>query len=131
MARCPMNLARCPGPIPGLRCLKCDPVVLGDAPKSGTDIRREVIAQVEACVCRDRQNTYGDAEDNFADIAAIASVVLGPKLKEPLSAADVAAFSACIKLASFSQLPEGLIHHVMDFDDGQGLAVKVNGDYVL
>ena len=44
----------------------------GFAP-TGTELRREALHQVESCVCQDRQNTYGDAEDNFADIAAIAN----------------------------------------------------------
>lgn len=62
-------------------------------------MRRQMLQEVEECVCHNRQSTYRDAEVNFADIAVIASVVLAPRLKEPLTAVDVAAFSACIKLA--------------------------------
>jgi hypothetical protein len=72
---------------------------------TGTDLRREALREVESCVCRDRQNTYGDAEDNFAHIAAIANVVLGDKLTAPLTPLDVASFSACIKLARIRSSP--------------------------
>lgn len=67
--------------------------------ETGTDRRRAVLDTVSACVLRDRASTYGDAEDNFTDIAAIASVVLRGKLLEPLTASDVALFSCCIKMA--------------------------------
>jgi hypothetical protein len=86
---------------------------------TGTDLRRESLKEVEACVCKDRQNTYGDAEDNFAHIAAIASVVLADRLKEPLTALDVAAFSAAIKLARIRSSP----HHGDNWTDLAGYAV--------
>ena len=34
-----------------------------------TDRRREILRTVEQAVCKDRQNTYSDAEDNFQIIA--------------------------------------------------------------
>lgn len=68
-------------------------------PRTGTGRRRAVLAEVEACVCRDRQQTHGEAEDNFADIASIASTVLADKLAKPLQALDVAIFMAIVKLA--------------------------------
>ena len=37
--------------------------------KTGTELRREALREVEGCVCKDRQNSYGDAESNFAVIA--------------------------------------------------------------
>lgn len=81
--------------------------------RTGQDRRRELIDQVEQFICSDRQNHYGDAEDNFADIAAIANVVLKHKLQAPLNARDVAAFSACIKLARIRTSPD-LIDHWLD-----------------
>lgn len=95
----------------------------GASPKSGSDIRRELLRDVEACVCRDRQNTYGDAEDNFADIAKIASVVLAPKLSKHLTAEDVALFSACIKLARLKTSPD----HLDNWIDLAGYAVCGGG----
>lgn len=86
---------------------------------TGSDLRREVLDDVARCVLSDRQNTYGDAEDNFQHIAEIASVVLGNKLTEPLTAADVAAFSACIKLARIRSSPE----HLDNWVDLAGYAV--------
>lgn len=66
---------------------------------TGSQRRKAILDEVAGCVCKDRQTTYGDAEDNFANIAAIANVMLGPKLKAPLDATDVALFSCAIKAA--------------------------------
>lgn len=90
-----------------------------DSKPSGTDLRRESLREVEACVCKDRQNTYGDAEDNFAHIAAIANVALADRLKSPLTALDVAVFSCCIKLARIRSSPK----HLDNFTDLAGYAV--------
>jgi hypothetical protein len=74
-------------------------------PKTGTELRREALKAVEDCVCKNRQNAYGDAEDNFADIAVFSNIVLKNKLAKPLDALDVALFSACIKLARCKESP--------------------------
>jgi hypothetical protein len=81
--------------------------------------RRKVLDQVAGCVLRDRASSYGDAEDNFADIAALASIVLARRLAAPLTAADVAAFCACIKLARIKASPE----HLDNWVDLAGYAV--------
>jgi Domain of unknown function (DUF6378) len=78
-------------------------------PKSGTDRRREVLATIEGCVCKDRQNTYSDAEDNFADIAQLWTFWLrkrGLIAKDAtVDALDVAMMSALIKVARASVNP--------------------------
>lgn len=74
-------------------------------PKTGTELRREALKMAEECVCKNRQNAYGDAEDNFADIAAITNIVLKNKLAKPLDGLDVALFSAIIKLARCKESP--------------------------
>ena len=94
----------------------------GFAP-TGTELRREALHQVESCVCQDRQNTYGDAEDNFADIAAIANVMLKSKLAKPLDAKDVAMFSCAIKCARLGTSPEHLDNSI----DLAGYAVCMAG----
>lgn len=66
---------------------------------TGTERRRAVLDEIAGCVCRDRQNSYGDAEDNFKNIADLANVVLQQKLSKPLDELDVAIFSMCIKMA--------------------------------
>lgn len=78
----------------------------------GTERRRRILAEIEACVCRDRQDDYGDAEDNFADIARLANVVLGPSLKKGLTPSDVAAFMICVKLARIKSNPHILDHWI-------------------
>lgn len=69
----------------------------------GTTRRLDALREVEACVCRDRQNTYGDAEDNFADIADYMTLWLRQRgaLKEGvrLQPYDVAQLSSFIKIA--------------------------------
>lgn len=37
--------------------------------RTGNTRREEILSEVSSCVLRDRQNSYGDAEDNFSDIA--------------------------------------------------------------
>lgn len=76
--------------------------------RTGTDRRKDILSTVTKCVCNDRQNTYGDAEDNFSNIATIANVLLGKKLLKPLDALDVAMISAAIKMARLSSSPRHL-----------------------
>ena len=61
---------------------------------NGAARRKEALAEVEGCVCRDRQSTHGDAEDNFADIAKMWSVYTGTTFK----AQDVAAMKSGAKV---------------------------------
>jgi len=90
---------------------------------TGSDIRSNLIEEVKKCVCRDRQNTYGDAEDNFADIASLANLMLEKKLKEPLSPEDVAILSMCIKMARIKTSPD----HLDNWVDAAGYAVCGGG----
>ena len=78
-----------------------------------------MIREVEAAVCKDRQNTYGDAEDNFRDIAAIANILFRAKLLYPLDALDVALFSCAIKMARLGTSPR----HLDNLIDLAGYAV--------
>lgn len=78
-------------------------------PKTGTELRREALREVEGCVCKDRQNTYGGAEDNFAAIARLWTVWLHvrglmPPDKAVLSI-DVAGMSGLIKTARAAHNP--------------------------
>lgn len=83
-----------------------------DAP--GTTRRRAILREVEGAVCRDRQNTYGDAEDNFATIAKLWTVYLQATgrlradmvSEEILMPEDVAVMSALIKVARVAVSPE-------------------------
>lgn len=70
-----------------------------------TERRQAALREVEACVCRDRQNAYGDAEDSFADIAAVWSIQLGGRLTGPLTAVDVALLMAGLKLCRLKGNP--------------------------
>lgn len=80
-----------------------------------TDRRKEAIAEVQSCVCRDRQSTYGDAEDNFANIAKMWSVYTGTTFK----AQDVAAMMILVKIARMRSSPD----HRDNWIDAAGYAV--------
>ena len=102
-------------------------------PKTGTELRREALKMVEDCVCKNRQNTYGDAEDNFADIAVMANIVLKGHLSKPLDALAVALFSVCIKLARAGASPrhlDNLIDGSGYFTCGAGIVLRENLDAV-
>lgn len=87
-------------------------------PFPGQYRRQEVLDKVRDCVCKDRQNTYGDAEDNFADIAAYMTLwlrqrgLLAPDKK--LESFDVAQLSSFIKIARKAVNPRYLDNWVDD-----------------
>lgn len=96
-------------------------------PKTGTELRREALKMVEQCICKDRQKTHGDAEDNFANIATIANIVLKNKLAQPLDALDVALFSMCIKMGRCATSPrhlDNLIDHAGYAMCGAGIVLR-------
>lgn len=70
---------------------------------SGTFRRSQIIDEVKAAVCRDRQNAYSDAENNFKDIADYWTLWARGRglLKDnaAFSPIDVAQMSAFIKVA--------------------------------
>lgn len=94
---------------------------------TGAERRSEILDQVRQCVCRDRQNTYGDAEDNFATIAKLWNTWIatwyvacpGPRL----DARDVAMMSALIKVARAGTSPD----HLDNWIDLAGYAVCGGG----
>lgn len=61
--------------------------------------RSEILKAAERCVCTDRNQQYGEPEDNFRIIAALWNVYLfGRGAKSQLSPADVGAMMALFKL---------------------------------
>lgn len=61
--------------------------------------RAEILKSAERCVCTDRNQQYGEPEDNFRIIAAIWNVYLfGRGAKSQLKPADVGAMMALFKL---------------------------------
>lgn len=95
----------------------------------GTQRRKDRLAQIEKCVCNDRQNTYGDAEDNFANIAKfwntwlIQRGILQVTASTCVEPHDVAVMSALIKIARLSTSPD----HIDNWDDLAGYAVCGGG----
>lgn len=73
---------------------------------STADKRKQALTEVEACVCKDRQTTYGDPADHFADVAAMVTIVLGRKLSSPLEARDIASIQCCLKLCRLRTSPD-------------------------
>lgn len=94
-----------------------------NAKLEGTEIRRNLIREVERCVCKNRQDVYGDAEDNFADIAKLANIMLSGKLREDLQPEDIAIVSMCIKMARIKTTPS----HLDSWIDNAGYAICGGG----
>ena len=95
---------------------------------TGTERRKAALDRVASYVCKDRQQSYGDAEDNFAVIAAYWNVYLGTdKLdvndKARLKPHDVAAMMALMKVARIHNSPWKLDN----WDDLAGYAVCGSG----
>lgn len=63
--------------------------------------RAEILATASEYVTRDRAATHGDAERNFARIAAMWTAYLG----HPVAAPDVAAMMALLKVARLKSNP--------------------------
>lgn len=78
--------------------------------KARSERRRRFLHGIESLICGVRQDSYGDAEDNFRDIAEIWSVLLGRKLKEPLSSVDVGYLMIGMKLARTINSPWEIDH---------------------
>lgn len=91
--------------------------------KTGTELRREALREVEGCVCRDRQATYSDAEDNFAVIAEFWTThlrtrgLIAPRAR--IESFDVAAMSGLIKSARAAHNPR----HRDNWIDAAGYAI--------
>lgn len=103
-----------PDPIP-------DPI-----PETGNTRRQEIITEVSNCVLRDRQNSYGDAEDNFQDIAdrwTIYAKRRWPAIALQFEPTDVAAMMADLKLARIAASPT----HLDNWIDLAGYAVCGGG----
>lgn len=61
--------------------------------------RAEILKAAERCVCTDRNQQYGEPEDNFRTISMLWSVYLHARgMEHPLSAADVGAMMALFKI---------------------------------
>lgn len=61
--------------------------------------RSEILKSAERCVCTDRNQQYGEPEDNFRTISMLWSVYLYARgMEHPISAADVGAMMALFKL---------------------------------
>ena len=80
--------------------------------KTGSQRREELLNEAKACVCRDRNNHYGDAEDNFQDIASLWNIAFGMKKEVLFTSLDVAIAFALVKIARMSTSPELLDHWV-------------------
>lgn len=95
----------------------------------GTQRRKAILDKVEACVCKDRPNQYGDAEDTFQVIADYWNIWLRQRgiLQETaahcVNATDVAMMSALIKVARASSSPG----HIDNWVDLAGYAVCGGG----
>lgn len=87
--------------------------------------RAAILDTAKEAVCRDRQNSYGDAEDNFQDIADILNVLFDHKLEldQGFASQDVATICAVIKLSRIKSSPD----HIDNWVDLAGYAACGGG----
>lgn len=77
------------------------------------DTRRQKTLQTAAeYVCGDRNQQYGNPIDDFRGTAAMWSVILDSKLREPLDAHEVAAMMIAVKLSRLRVSPGKQDHWV-------------------
>lgn len=86
---------------------------------TGTELRKTALDMIASAVCRDRQNTYGDAEDNFAAIASLCNTLLRNKLRANLTPQDIAIIMSTVKLSRMVTSPD----HLDNWIDLAGYAV--------
>ena len=79
-------------------------------------IRQDILNKASETIMVDRQNTHGDAENNFARIAALWNTYLSDKSE--ICAHDVAAMMVLFKVARFKANP----HHLDNMIDACGYA---------
>ena len=69
-------------------------------------IRQDILNKASETIMVDRQNTHGDAENNFATIAALWHTYLAGR--DTIDAHDVAAMMVLFKVARFKANPQHL-----------------------
>jgi len=82
-------------------------------------LRTEILEAASECITRDRAATHGDAEDNFAQIAAVWTWWLNERLSAPIDAYDVAQMMSLFKKAR----AKGNKHHIDNFVDDASYSV--------
>jgi hypothetical protein len=92
---------------------------------AGSIRRKEALQLVESYVCRNRQDSYGDAEDNFANIAAMMNIRFQRKLGKDMAfnALDVASMMVIVKECRKIQSPE----YADNWHDQAGYAICGSG----
>jgi len=81
--------------------------------------RIEILEAATNCITRDRAATHGNAEDNFAQIAAVWTWWLNERLNAPIDAYDVAQMMSLFKKAR----AKGNKHHLDNFVDDASYSV--------
>lgn len=61
--------------------------------------REQILAIAEQTTCHDRNDQYGEPEDNFLRVADFWTTYLGPELPKRLTGADVANMMILFKVA--------------------------------
>lgn len=92
---------------------------------TGSEIRALILEEVRKCVCQDRQATYRDAEENFADIAAKWNIQFADMLKDGarFEAYHVAVAMIDVKTCRIKGSP----HYADNWVDAAGYAVCGGG----
>lgn len=75
---------------------------------SSLQARKEILNTVASCVTAERNVQHGDAAQNFHDTAAIWNIILGRKLKDPVTSKDVSVMMAGLKMARYVHDPNNI-----------------------
>ncbi len=77
-------------------------------PKTNAERRAEFLKVVETFVCKDRNVTHGDAEDNFRVIATLWETYLQGTPPQNLNSVDVAIMMCLFKVARLMANPKNM-----------------------
>lgn len=90
-----------------------------------SDRRARLLEIIQQAVCQDRMASYGDAEDNFINIAALWNIIFKDKLSSPFDALDVA--NACVQIKEARKMSAAGRTHLDNYIDGAGYSVCGGG----
>jgi hypothetical protein len=100
-----------------------DTVGLDEPESAGATRRAAILKELEATVCANRVQAYGDPEDSFGDIAEFWNLYLGSRLSQDITERDVAIMQALLKVARL----KANINHTDSWLDIAGYAICGGG----
>jgi hypothetical protein len=89
-------------------------------PTKPSDFRRKVLQRIEGFICKDRQNAYGDAEDNFQNIGEFWTLWL-TKRGLLVNGATITRLDVCVLMSLMKDCRKlGNLQYQDNWDDATG-----------